>query len=178
MTRKRLPSPIPIDRSESELDLVRENREMELTEDELADAQKRGSNGVGAVVVHHTVTFLQVLMVVVLATWAYVTFSESSFLTSADPNERSALEPYVVNAQLQRVEEALEVYRALEETYPPTLQTLVDRGILQPDDITYPVGAEIYNYQRFGDGFKLFAPPRYTATDERESEESLIFDEE
>lgn len=178
MTRKRLPSPIEIDTSDTELDFVRDNRDLEFTEEELAQAAKKGSKGVGAVVVHHTVTLLQITMVVVLATWAYVTFSESSFLTSTDPEARSALEPYVVNAQIQRIQEALEVHHSLEESYPPTLDTLVERGILQADDLTYPVGQEIYNYQRFGDGYKLFAPAEYTATDDAESEDSLIFEEE
>lgn len=173
MSRKRLPSPIEIDVSDTELPLTHDNREFEISEEDIAAAE--GKPGVGAVVLHHMVTFLQIAMVIALGTWAYLTFRDTSFLSQPD-QAHAGIENSVIDAQLQRIEQALEVYRAVEDAYPPALDRLVAAGLLIEDDIHYPRQERIYVYQRFGDGFRLYVPESARTRNVQESEDSIIFE--
>lgn len=155
MARKRIPSPIDIPfEMPDDLPIVQDNQELMFTEEEVKTA---GKNGVGAVVVHHVVTFLQVVLSLGLLAWSYVTFKSASFLDKTAAATSHELEAYVVESQMQRIDQALRVYEALNEKYPVTLEILVEEGYLVASDLRYPRGAS-YSYQRFGEGFKLEAP--------------------
>jgi hypothetical protein len=172
MSRKRIPSPIDIPfELPDDLPVMHDNQELVL---EVPEATKASSKGVGAVVVHHVVTFLQVVMVLGLGAWSYVTYKNTDAFVAPRAGERNALEPYVVESQLQRIEAALRVYEALNEKYPVTLDVLVDEGLLLPSDVAYP-SRVAYRYQRFGEGFKLEAPRLNSAP--ASADDAIIFDE-
>lgn len=162
MARKRIPSPIDIPfEMPDDLPIVQDNQELMLDEQEVKSA---GKNGVGAVVVHHVVTFLQVVLILGLLAWSYVTFKSASFLDKSASQTSHELESYVIEGQMQRIDQALRVYEALNEKFPVTLELLVEEGYLAPSDLRYPRGAS-YSYQRFGEGFKLEAPVTATKDD-------------
>ncbi len=172
---RRTPIPIPVDH-DGDLPILHDNSELGLDDADVEEAKRKGSKGVGAVVVHHMVTVLQVVLVVLLGAWAYVTYSKTDFFAAPNPDERSAIEPYAVEGQVLRIEYALSVYYSLNEKYPVVLTSLVDDGLLQESDITYPGGMDRYRYQRFGDGFKLIVA-REEAPQPAADDDALIFEE-
>jgi hypothetical protein len=174
MSRKKMPTPIsvPIEMPD-DLPIIRDNSELMFSQEEVV---KKSSKGVGAVVVHHVVTFLQILMVLALGAWSYVTYKNTELFVAPEPGQRNALEPYLVDAQIQRLDQALRVYEALNEKFPVTLDVLVEEGLLEPSDLDYPASS-IYRYQRFGEGFKLEGPRTQTNTSVSQ-EDALIFDEQ
>ena len=174
MSRRKLPTPIsvPIEMPD-DLPIIRDNSELLFPQDVVAT---KSSKGVGAVVVHHVVTFLQILMVLGLGAWSYVTYKNTALFEAPEPGQRNALEPYVVDAQVQRIEQALRVYEALNEKFPVTLDVLVEDGLLEPSDLDYPASS-VYRYQRFGESFKLEGPRTQTNTSASQ-EDALIFDEQ
>jgi len=154
MSNKRHRDPIPLpDDSGRELDIVRENTELNPPDADVG--QFESGPGLGAVVVHHTVTALLLILLVALGTWSYLTFRGTSFLDMPDAKERATFETFAVDSQVQRIRFALEVYDRLYEKYPATLETLVDEGLLQPDDVYYPPGDVRYVYQRVGNDYRL-----------------------
>ncbi len=153
--RHRDPIPVPDDDDDFELDIRRDNREIEPDEAEVS-----GKHGVGAVVLHHTVTAVLVAVVVVTGLWTYHQFRRTSFFTLTTQADRSAFEVYAVDAQRDRITFALAVYQKLFDEYPSSLETLVDEGLLQESDLFYPLGARHFSYQRMGRSYQLdWIPP-------------------
>lgn len=174
MKRKKIPTPISIPfEMPDDLPWVHDNSELQPTEEEVARA---GNKGVGAVVVHHVVTFLQLLLLITLLAWTYVAYKNAPALAAPNADQRNPLQPFVIDAQLQRLQQALDVYEALNGKYPVSLDLLVESGLLEVSDIDYPAGTA-YRYQRFGEGYKLEAPRRAPPRDANE-EDALIFDEQ
>lgn len=109
----------------------------------------------GAVVLHHTVTALMLVLILALSVWAYLTFRQASFFHAPDDRADSRVETYVLESQLQRVEFALAVYFRLEARYPSNLDQLVSRGLLLESDLFYPSGPDRLAYERTADGYSL-----------------------
>ncbi|MEZ4460463.1 MAG: hypothetical protein R3E66_12215 [bacterium] len=174
MTRKKLPTPISIPYElPDDLPLVSDNSELRLADAEVASASHKG---VGAVVVHHLVTFFQILLLLAVGAWTYVTYKNTPAFAAPEAGQRNALQPYVVESQIQRIDQALRVYESLNEKYPVSLDLLVEDGLLQASDVDYPSGTT-YRYQRFGEGFKLEGPRIVAPVDAPEGD-ALIFDEQ
>lgn len=109
----------------------------------------------GAVVLHHTVTAVMLVLVLALSVWAYLTFRNAQFFHTPDDGADSRVESYLLEAQHQRVEFALSVYYRLEERYPSQLRQLVSRGLLLESDLYYPSGRDRLDYERTADGYSL-----------------------
>lgn len=155
MARKRRATPIDIPKLPNTDELpVLQDTATYFQPDPEPEPKKKKSKGAGAVVVHHVVTFLQILMVLGLGIWAYLTFKDVDFFSSRQDARVSALEPYAASAQVARVRGALEVYRALNDEYPRQLQSLVDENILLRDDLLYPLG-RTFDYERRADEYTL-----------------------
>lgn len=117
-------------------------------------ATKKGG-GLGAVVLHHTVTALMLALILALGVWAYLTFRKTSFFQAPDADANSRVEAHALQAQLQRIRFGLSVYFRLDGRYPAALDELVERGLLLPSDLFYPTGKARYDYQRTASGFTL-----------------------
>ena len=113
------------------------------------------NRGIGAVVLHHTVTAMMLALMIAIAVWAYLTFRESSFFQSPDESETSRVMAYSAKAQVRRIESALEVHLRLHGEYPPSLDVLVDRGLLLESDLYYPADEFEYKYERGVDSYTL-----------------------
>lgn len=61
--------------------------------------------------------------------------------------------------QIEKLELALEVYRLARGSYPESLESLVEVGILAPEELRFPFERR-YQYLREGDGVRI-APPLY-----------------
>jgi hypothetical protein len=70
---------------------------------------------------------------------------------------RRPLDERFATAQLGRIAQALEVYRLRDGHYPPSLDALVEAGLLRDRDLTFPFGAR-YAYAVDGSTYRL-APP-------------------
>jgi hypothetical protein len=147
--RHRDPIPLPDD-DDREYEISRDNREIEPSFDEPS-----GKHGVGAVVLHHTVTAVLVAVVLLTSLWSYYQFRQTSFFTLTSEADRSAFEVYAVDAQKDRISFALEVYEKLFDEFPSSLETLIDEGLLQESDLFYPSGGRNFSYQRMGRSYQL-----------------------
>lgn len=155
MAKKRRITPIPVPSKvppPKDIPLVRDTASYFAPDPEPVQSPK--SKGTGAVVVHHVVTFLQIVMVLGFGTWTYMTFRNTDFFTTSQLAERSPIEPYAVANQLQRIHLALRVHEALNDRLPSTLIPLVDDHILLPSDVAHPAG-RTYEYTSLGDDFRL-----------------------
>lgn len=132
---KRDHSPIPMSNDSSPLEVVHENHELFPADANVDEFESGG--GAGAVVVHHAITVILVLMCLALATWAYLTFKNASFFVANGEQQRT-LEPFVVEAQTDRIKVALDVFYRLNDKYPARLEELVTEGILDGTDPLYP----------------------------------------
>lgn len=166
--KKRRPSSIPVPEYDDEMEVIHDNAELM--------KEVNGAKGVGAVVVHHLVTGLQLVMILILGAWGYLTYRDAAFFAQPNPDDRSSLTGFAVEGQVVRLEYALSVYYALNEKYPPSMTTLVDDGILIHSDLTYPDGKDRYKYQRFGDGYKLIVD-RLEETEAETDVDTIIFEE-
>lgn len=117
--------------------------------------QAKSGRGLGAVVLHHTVTALMLVLILALGVWAYLTFRKADFFEGPDQESVSRLDHYGTLAQGQRIRFALRVYYRLDGRYPANLQELVDRGLLLQSDLYYPSREEGYGYERTGSGYRL-----------------------
>jgi len=136
--------------------------------------EKPTKQGTGAVVVHHLVTFLQIVVVMGFGIWAYLTFKNVDFFENTAVAQTSPLEPYATANQLLRIRTALRVYEALNEEFPRNLESLIDEKILLIDDLSYPGNRE-FVYERRADSFELSVVPRALQV-ESSPEEGLVFD--
>ena len=113
----------------------------------------------GAVVLHHTVTALMLVLIIALGVWAYLTFRKTSFFHAPDAEVGSRTESYALAAQNQRIRFALRVYFRLDGRYPAALDELVERGLLLPSDLFYPSGTGSFDYKRTASGYTLEIQP-------------------
>jgi hypothetical protein len=122
-----------------------------------ADDTRR--SGMGAVVLHHSVTALMLMLIIALGVWSYLSFRTTSFFQAPAASESSRVEAFVEEAQKQRIRFALRVFHRLDGRYPLTLDELVERNLLLPSDLEYPSGASSpgarFSYQREADGYTL-----------------------
>lgn len=119
------------------------------------DETSKGT-GVIALIVHHAITVLILVLVLGLSVWGYLNFQDTEFFATVDTEEFDArLHPPLQRAQTQRLEVALEVYSLVYDSHPVQLRELVDAGLLLPSDLYYPRGSDSWSYERRGDGFRL-----------------------
>ncbi len=76
----------------------------------------------------------------------------------AVPVRDDAARRFVGRYQLERLRGALEVYRLEHGEYPPTLDALVETGVVGADDLHLPWTAR-YHYRRAGEGRFVLLPP-------------------
>src|SRR5690554_6969035 len=96
-------------------------------------------SGMGAVVLHHSVTALMIMLIIALGVWSYLSFRSTDFFQAADRDSR--IGAYVEDAQKARIHFALDVFFRLDGRYPLTLDELVERNLLDPSDLHYPATA-------------------------------------
>lgn len=149
--RHRDPIPMP-GNDERPFEIDRDQGVLQPPGGDASDFQPGG--GVGAVVVHHLVTAALLVLTLALGTWGYLTFRDVTRDDLTRPRARP-LEHEALAAQAQRLHFALSVYHALRDTYPPSLEGLVDEGLLQTRDLEYPPGPSSIVYQRIGDTYQL-----------------------
>src|SRR5690554_7364267 len=65
-------------------------------------------SGMGAVVLHHSVTALMIMLIIALAVWSYLSFRSTDFFQAPDRDSRIAA--YVEGAQKDRIHFALNVF--------------------------------------------------------------------
>lgn len=112
-------------------------------------------------VVHHVVTAFLVAMVLAVGTWTYLTFRSSDILEGDVFDGGLTLKAPLyatpaADAQLRRYQFALDVFFKLHERYPPSLDALVEAGLLDPSDLNYPPDkASRFEYERVGDSYRL-----------------------
>ena len=112
-------------------------------------------------VVHHVVTAFLVAMVLAVGTWTYLTFRSSDVFERDGADGRLTLKAPLfavpaADAQLRRFQFALDVFFKLNERYPPSLDALVEAGLLEPSDLNYPPDkASRFVYERVGDSYRL-----------------------
>ena len=124
---------------------------------------------VGAMILHHTITAVILCSLIAIGVWSYLTFSQTDFFASVDRAEHGAkLEPYLVEAQRQRIASALDVAYGLDNRYPVSLEGLVDAGLLLPADLYYPAGRDRWEYRRYDQRYVLTfsASPTETSPEE------------
>ncbi|MFU8804932.1 MAG: hypothetical protein ACNA8W_14055 [Bradymonadaceae bacterium] len=111
---------------------------------------------VTAMILHHTITLVILSLLIAMGFWSYVTFSTTDFFADVDRMEYgSRMEPYLVEAQRQRITAALEVSYRIHDRYPTTLQGLVEAGLLLPSDLYYPAGRTQWEYRRQDQMYQL-----------------------
>lgn len=128
-----------------------------MTQESSTDAQsgKDKSRGLGAVVLHHTVTALMLALMIGIGVWSYLTFRETSFFQAADESATSRVTYFAAEAQVERIHTALDTFLRLNGQYPASLDVLVEHGLLLESDLYYPAGKYEYEYERSGDSFTL-----------------------
>ncbi|MGM0558698.1 MAG: hypothetical protein ACQEVA_20095 [Myxococcota bacterium] len=119
------------------------------------EPKKSKARGLGAVVLHHTVTAFMLALMIAIGVWSYLTFRETSFFQSADESATSRVTSFAAVAQKERIESALHVHFRLHDEYPASLNILVERGLLLESDLYYPASTFEYEYERVGDSFTL-----------------------
>jgi hypothetical protein len=113
------------------------------------------SRGLGAVVLHHTVTAFMLALMIAIGVWSYLTFRETSFFQPPDESATSRVTYFTAVAQQERIKSALQVHFRLHDEYPASLDVLVERGLLLESDLYYPASKFEYEYERVGDSFTL-----------------------
>lgn len=114
------------------------------------------STGLIALIVHHSITVLILVLVLGLSIWGYLNFQDTDFFATVDTEQFDArLHPPLERAQAQRIEVSLEVYSLVYDSHPVQLQEVVDAGLLVPADLYYPRGPGSWSYERLGDGYRL-----------------------
>lgn len=119
-------------------------------------------SGMGAVVLHHSVTALMIMLIFALAVWSYLSFRNTDFFEA--PAKTSRVATYVETAQKERIRFALEVIYRLDGRYPLKLEELVERNLLAPSDLYYPLKSTSprhqFSYERTQKSYTLdFARP-------------------
>ncbi len=158
MARKPHPEPIEIPDEPVELDIRHGNDELLPGPSHPGGADEAvpsGKNGVGAVVVHHSISVVLLVLITAIGTWAFLTYRHTGLVTRADRQAPSFYQPYAVDAQQQRLAFALEVYQRLNDRYPSDLASLVDAGLLQASDLHYPPGRTQIQYRRTSSEYRL-----------------------
>ena len=145
--------PIPMPNDSSPLDVIHDNHELFPADANIEEFEE--GSGAGAVVVHHAITAILVVMCLGLATWAYLTFKKASFFEPSTENQRT-IEPFVVQAQVDRIRVAIDVYYKLFDKYPNALEELVVAGILDATDPLYPPSpTSSIVYRKTGPSYEL-----------------------
>lgn len=127
----------------------------------------------GAVVLHHSVTALMIMLIIALAVWCYLSFRSTDFFQAPDRDSR--IGAYVEGAQKDRVHFALDVFFSLDGHYPLSLDELVERNLLAPSDLYYPAKttgtAETFTYERTHKKYTLeLASPLPSSPDDAPAE--------
>ena len=115
----------------------------------------------GAALVHHTITGLLVTGALALGVWAILTPPDFSAGRAAH-QAHSAASPLLQTARTDsrrlRIDTAARLYSLKEKSPPPSLRTLVERGLLRHTDLYYPPTGTEWNYSVNRDDFTLAGP--------------------
>jgi hypothetical protein len=113
-------------------------------------------------VVHQGATVGLALAALLLGVWIFLAQREHAQKGSSEVVAMS-LDPWeeaMTQAQLQRLKNALESYAARSGDYPVRLEGLVEAGLLEQTDLTFPGFESPYVYQLKGDAYLLVRPKR------------------
>ena len=118
-------------------------------------AQKTSSgSSLGALILHHSVTVILVIAMLVLGVWGYITFRKGDFFYTPEETG-SSTQRYLVASQLQRIELAANAYSKIHESPPMSLESLVEEGLLTQKDLSYPSPDITYELRLDGDDIKV-----------------------
>jgi hypothetical protein len=116
--------------------------------------------GLATLVLHHSVTFLILVLFLALGVWSYLTFQDTDFFATVDHQAfAEELSPPLVESQRQRLTFAIDVARQLTGRTPSTLNELVEMGFLLESDLYYPGGPDRWVYERLAEGYSLTREP-------------------
>ncbi len=85
------------------------------------------------------------------------TAAQSPLSTAARVGPQAAITEALAHNQLEKIHRALRVHRVERARYPQQLTDLVDLGLLNADDLSYPFLTP-YVYGLDGDGYRLVSP--------------------
>jgi hypothetical protein len=106
---------------------------------------------------------LRAVLLVVILVGAYVGVAqldvETSLMWRASGQGHivTSIQQILSRGQMQRIEQALAVYRSQTGRFPPGLQMLVEDGLVRQDDLHFPWRGE-YIYEPRGDSYTLLRP--------------------
>ena len=117
---------------------------------------ERAGAPLAALIVHHSITFLILVLFLALGVWAYLTFQDEEFFATVDRQAfEEELRPSQIEAQHQRLDFAIQVARQLTGRTPASLDELVEMGFLLESDLYYPRGPNQWVFERTPDGYIL-----------------------
>ncbi len=116
--------------------------------------EHREPNALGALILHHTVTALLLVGALALGIWGYLTYSKGGFTYAQAPTAQSATQRYLIASQERRLTLAAQTYRTIHQSPPLTLDVLVEDGLLDASDLTYP--SKQVSYTLHIEGKRLF----------------------
>jgi hypothetical protein len=112
--------------------------------------------GIATLLLHHSITVLILILLLGLGVWSYLNFQHADFFATVDRQAlRTHIEPPLIEAQQQRITNAIEVSTLLNNRPPPALDDLVDQGLLLPSDLYYPRANPLWHYERHPEGYAL-----------------------
>lgn len=101
------------------------------------------------------------LLIVVALAIGLLTWMTSDGVEEQGAMTMAQLDPWreaLTKSQMGRIQNALGVYRAKNGDYPARLQLLIEDGILEEADLTYPGFEKPYTYRSFEDRYILVRP--------------------
>lgn len=122
--------------------------------EEKQGTEKSSGSSIGALIVHHSVTVILVVAMLVLGVWGYITFRKNDFFYTPEETG-SSTQRYLVASQLQRIELAADAYQKIHESPPISLDSLVEEGLLTSKDLNYPSRDITYELQIDGSDIKI-----------------------
>ncbi len=125
---------------------------------------------VATLLLHHSITVLILSLLLGLGVWSYLNFKNADFFATVDRQAlRAHIEPPLIEAQRQRITNAVEISTLLHNRPPARLDDLVDQGLLLPSDLYYPRANPLWHYERHPEGYTL----RFIDDNEVDDEESV-----
>jgi hypothetical protein len=121
------------------------------------------ARAMGRGLVKHITTAALIAAALLLGVWIFLENRDEGGVEGDQEVVVRKLDPWqeaLVEGQIERLRHALGAYRARHGDYPVTLPVLVQEGLLQKDDLTFPGFARSYAYRTSKDGFVLVRPKR------------------
>ena len=122
---------------------------------------RHGSRPAGTALLHHAATALVVSVGFAIGIWVIVappTLPAAPAEQSADGASPSVVQQARAESRRLRILTAVDIFRIQEKAFPPSLDALVERGLLRRADLYYPPKGKAWNYSVGNDDFTLSRP--------------------